>query len=82
MKTLCVCRRLKEEKLKENDIQTSVYYPHPVPRLTYYADKYGYSSQKFKNSESISDSTIAFSIGPHLGEVELAQVVSALQEIM
>jgi perosamine synthetase len=69
------------EKLKENGIQTSVYYPHPVPRLTYYAEKYGYSSQKFKNSESISDSSIAFSIGPHLGEVELEQVVSALQAI-
>ena len=28
--------------LKEAGIGTSVYYPHPVPRLRYYAEKYGY----------------------------------------
>lgn len=70
------------EKLKEKEIQTSVYYPHPVPRLKYYADKYGYSSEKFKNSESISDRSIAFSIGPHLNKSDLDYVGSVLQEIL
>ena len=70
------------EALKSEGIQTSVYYPHPVPRLSYYADKYGYSPVKFKNAEDISDRSIAFSIGAHLSEIELDQVVSALKEVI
>jgi len=68
--------------LKEKGVQTSVYYPHPVSRLTYYSERYGYSTQQFEHSESISDRSIAFSIGPHLGETELAQVVSILKEVI
>lgn len=70
------------EYLKDNDIQTSVYYPHPVPRLSYYAKKYGYSSDKFKNATMIADETIAFSIGPHLNEESLHQVTKALKEVI
>ena len=69
-------------ELKAKNIQTSVYYPHPVPRLAYYADKYGYSADKFKHAESISDRSIAFSIGSHLTEADLDCVVTALQEII
>jgi len=69
-------------QIKAKGVQTSVYYPHPVPRLSYYSKKYGYSSQKFKNSEGISDETIAFSIGPHLGESEISQIVSILKGVI
>jgi dTDP-4-amino-4,6-dideoxygalactose transaminase len=68
--------------LKSKDIQTSVYYPHPVPRLAYYADKYGYSADKFKNAVDISDKSIAFSIGAHLSEADLLYVVSSLKEVI
>lgn len=68
--------------LKEKGIQTSVYYPHPVPRLFYYADKYGYDPQDFKNSEAISDRSIAFSVGAHLNKLDLDQVISTLKEII
>lgn len=68
--------------LKERGIQTSVYYPHPVPRLSYYAEKYGYDPQEFENSEAVSDRSIAFSIGAHLGKQELEKVISALKEII
>ncbi|NRA15622.1 MAG: DegT/DnrJ/EryC1/StrS family aminotransferase [Oceanospirillaceae bacterium] len=69
-------------ELKSKDIQTSVYYPHPVPRLAYYAKKYGYSAVKFKNAEDISDRSIALSIGAHLSESQLAYVVSVLKEVI
>ena len=68
--------------LKAENIQTSVYYPHPVPRLHYYAEKYGYNPDEFKNAEAISDRSIAVSIGAHLEKSNLAKVVSALKEIM
>lgn len=68
--------------LKEKGVQTSVYYPHPVPRLSYYAEKYGYTSEKFKNSEMISDRTIAFSIGAHLEESDISKVVDELKRCL
>ena len=68
--------------LGERGIQTSVYYPHPLPRLLYYTEKYGYDPQEFKNSEEISDRSIAFSIGAHLDKAELDQVIAALKDII
>lgn len=70
------------ESLNERSVQTSVYYPHPVPRLFYYAEKYGYDPQEFKNAEALSDCSIAFSIGPHLSISELTIIVTALKETL
>lgn len=57
--------------LSKKKIGTSIYYPHPVPRLTYYKKKYGYSKKKFKNAEILSDKTICFPVGPHLKKKEI-----------
>jgi len=53
-------------KLNKYGIGTSIYYPQPVPRMTYYKKKYGYNKNKFKNAELISDSSICLPVGPHL----------------
>ena len=52
--------------LKKFNIGTSVYYPHPVPRLIYYKNKYGYKKIEFKNAEIFSDKMIVLPIGPHI----------------
>ena len=52
--------------LKKFNIGTSVYYPHPVPRLIYYKNKYGYKKIEFKNAEIFSDNMIVLPIGPHI----------------
>jgi len=57
-------------------VGTSVYYPQPVPRMTYYREKYGYDAARFPNSEAISDRSIALPVGPHL-EPEDAEYVAA-----
>jgi perosamine synthetase len=53
-------------RLNAKGVGTSVYYPHPIPRLTYYREKYGYDSGQFPNAARISDQSIALPIGPHL----------------
>lgn len=53
-------------KLKSKNIITSIYYPQPVPRMSFYKKKYKYNKKQFTNSELISDRSIALPVGPHL----------------
>jgi len=63
---------------KDNGLQTSIYYPHPVPRLKYYADKYGYDKNEFKNAINFSDNCISFSIGAHLSDLEICKTADII----
>jgi dTDP-4-amino-4,6-dideoxygalactose transaminase len=58
-------------------IGTSVYYPHPVPRLSVYRTKYGYDSAHYPGAESISDRSIALPVGPHLKPKDMAAIADA-----
>jgi perosamine synthetase len=53
-------------RLNAAGVGTSVYYPHPVPRLRYYREKYGEDLARFPNAARISDQSIALPVGPHL----------------
>jgi perosamine synthetase len=69
----------------ERGIGVSVYYPQPVPRMTYYREKYGYDGGLYAGAETISDRAIALPVGPHLepGDVEAvaAAVLAAVGEV-
>jgi dTDP-4-amino-4,6-dideoxygalactose transaminase len=58
-------------------IGTSVYYPHPVPRLSVYRTKYGYDSEHYPGAESISDRSIALPVGPHLKPKDMVDIADA-----
>ena len=47
-------------------VGVSVHYPHPLPRLAYYREKYGYTCGTYPNAESISDTSINLPLGPHV----------------
>jgi perosamine synthetase len=68
----------------EHGVGASVYYPQPVPRMTYYREKYGYDAARYPGAETISDCAIALPVGPHLerGDVEAvaAGVLAAVEE--
>lgn len=57
--------------LQRRGIGTSVYYPQPVPRMTYYREKYGYRAEDFVNAAMISDQSIALPVGPHLAPADM-----------
>ncbi len=61
-------------ELKKNQIGTSIYYPHPVPRLNYYKKKYKFDKNKFINSIMFSDQTICLPVGQHLKIVHMNKI--------
>jgi dTDP-4-amino-4,6-dideoxygalactose transaminase len=69
--------------LKAAGIGTSIYYPCPVPHMTYYRQKYGYdATSTFPVAARISHHSIALPVGPHLKPDDVdyvaAQVAAAL----
>ena len=76
--------RLKPNRVKimaemsNNNVGTSIYYPQPVPAMSYYKKKYGYRPEDYSNSQNISDSVIALSVGPHLGLTEMEETARQL----
>jgi dTDP-4-amino-4,6-dideoxygalactose transaminase len=69
-------------KLTARGIGCSVYYPQPVPRMKYYADKYKVKAKDYHNAEVISDGSIALPVGPHLGEQEMTVIASVLNNVL
>jgi dTDP-4-amino-4,6-dideoxygalactose transaminase len=67
-------------RLNAAGVGTSVYYPHPVPRLRYYREKYGYDRARFPNAERISDQCIALPVGPHVGAEDMDYIARAFAQ--
>ncbi len=65
-------------RLNQAGIGTSIYYPQPVPRLSYYREKYGYDAGRFPNASRISDQSLALPVGPHLAEEDIDYMADAL----
>ncbi|MGE0268295.1 MAG: DegT/DnrJ/EryC1/StrS family aminotransferase [Candidatus Omnitrophota bacterium] len=70
------------KSLKEKGVGTSIYYPRPVPHLTYYKNKYGYSEQQFPNAARISYRSIALPVGPHLNIEDMHYIVQAFKNTL
>ena len=69
------------EALGEKGVGTSIYYPHPVPRLAYYQAKYGYDSGVFRNAAAISDRIIALPVGPHLDSSDMDYITQSIRQV-
>ena len=72
-------------RLNERGVGTSIYYPHPVSRMTYYRNKYGYNPADCQHAAAISDGSVALPVGPHLADEDVeyigTAVLDALKEI-
>jgi dTDP-4-amino-4,6-dideoxygalactose transaminase len=66
------------DALTARGIGSSVYYPHPVPRMSYYRDKYGYDAGRWRHAARLSDQSIALPVGPHLTPDDMRAVASGL----
>jgi perosamine synthetase len=65
--------------LGEAGVGFSIYYPRPVPRMTYYREKYGYDAARYAGAEAVSDRGIALPVGPHLDDDDVDRVADALR---
>lgn len=66
--------------LKSKGIGTSIYYPKPVPHLSYYREKYGYKLDQFPNAARISYRSIALPVGPHLDVEDMNYIVEEFKQ--
>ena len=71
--------------LKAAGVGTSTYYPHPVPRMTYYRRRYPYDPDRYVGAEQISDASVALPAGPHVSVADAdyigRQFEAACQEV-
>jgi len=86
LKPPLAARRLEiMESLGKRGVGCSVYYPRPIPHMTYYRKKYGYGDDSFPVAARISKSSIALPIGPHVEPDDVVyiaeQVQSAIAEV-
>lgn len=70
------------ERLNAAGVGTSVYYPHPIPRLVYYRDKYKEDLSRFPNAARIADQSIALPVGPHVGDDDMDYIAETLTTIV
>lgn len=68
--------------LNENGVGTSIYYPHPVPNMSFYSQKYGYQEGDFPEASRISDRGIALPVGPHIGLKEMGIISETLKKAL
>ena len=68
------------QHLKGKGVGTSVYYPRPVPHLSYYREKYGYKDGSYPNASAISYGSIALPVGPHLVEEDINYIIKIFKE--
>ena len=69
-------------QLTEMGIGSSVYYPQPVPRMTYYKNKYGYEENDFPVAAKLSDQSIALPVGPHLSTEDMKTIAKGFIKII
>lgn len=70
------------ERLKQLGVETSVYYPRPVPGMTYYAKRYGCTESDFPVAARLSNHGIALPVGPHLTPDDMAYLASMLKQVI
>ena len=69
-------------ELTARGVGTSIYYPQPVPRMTYYKNKYDYDPDQFKTAAMFSDNTIALPVGPHLTTSDMNTISQEIIDII
>ena len=68
--------------LKAAGVGTSIYYPKPVPHMTYYRKKYEFNDGTFPAAARISGHGIALPVGPHLGSEDMHYIVEQVKHAL
>jgi perosamine synthetase len=79
---LAALRGLAITRLNDAGVGTSIYYPQPVPRMTYYRTKYDDDLRQFPNATELSDASIALPVGPHVSPADAEWVGTTTARIL
>jgi len=66
--------------MTDHGVGTSVYYPHPVPRMSYYQKSIVGKVHPVPIATRFSDQTLALPVGPHVSEDDREIIVGTLLE--
>jgi len=69
-------------RLNAAGIGTSIYYPQPVPRMTFYRKKYGIEPSKFSIASQLSDHSVALPLGMHVENADVDMIIVTLADIL
>ncbi len=69
-------------KLNKKGVGTSIYYPKPIPAMSYYKKKYKYLSSEYKNAEKFSYRSIALPLGTHLTKRNLYLIAKSINKVL
>ena len=69
------------KKINKIGIGTSIYYPHPVPRLKFYKKKYHLNKLLYKTATIFSDQIICLPVGKHITKPKMKFMISKLIKI-
>jgi perosamine synthetase len=68
-------------RLNAAGVGTSIYYPQPVPHMSYYRRKYG-DGGRFPAAETISGASLALPVGPHLNSQDIDYLTRAIPAVL
>lgn len=69
-------------KINQTGIGTSIYYPVPVPLMTYYKKKYKLKNNQFLNALNYSNASICLPVGPHLNKKDMKFIADKVLNIL
>ncbi|MCH8824431.1 MAG: DegT/DnrJ/EryC1/StrS family aminotransferase [Planctomycetes bacterium] len=72
-------RRAMMDLLKQRGVGCSVYYPRPVPNMSYYRQRYGSADKCFPVASRFSATSIALPVGPHVGKKDVQYIVASVK---
>ncbi len=61
-------------------VETSVYYPKPLPKLDYYKRKARQYLPAYPNAESFCDDSLCLPIGPHLSKNHVRHIIESFRK--
>lgn len=70
------------QRLNALQVGTSIHYPHPVPRLQYYREKYGHTGEEFPCATIISDHSVALPVGPHVTASDADYIADCVERVL
>ena len=66
--------------LKHRGVGLSVYYPRPVPHMSYYRQRYGFADNSFPVASRLSAASITLPVGPHLVREDVQYIVASVKD--